>query len=99
MFRMSRRHAIERTHHPEPVRARRDVQVDFRRGDVFVSENFLDGSQIGAGFEQVRCEGVPQRMTCHPFLDSRRYGRPLDRLVVDLSVEVMASSHAVLGVH
>ena len=36
---MSRRHAIERTHHPESVRARRDVQADFRRGDVFVSED------------------------------------------------------------
>jgi len=37
----------------EAVLAGGDVEVDFGGGDVFVAEDFLDGAEIGAVFEQV----------------------------------------------
>ncbi len=34
--------------------------VDLGRGYVGVAEQFLDDSEIGAAFQQMRCEAVPQ---------------------------------------
>ena len=39
-----------------------NVRVDLRRRDVDVAEHLLDRTQVGTAFEQVRGEGVPQRV-------------------------------------
>src|SRR5450631_1599980 len=38
------------------------VQVDGGVSELGVSEKDLDGAQVGAGFEHMRCEAMPQRM-------------------------------------
>ena len=40
----------------------RDVRVDLGRRQVLVAQQLLDHSQVGAAVEQVRGEGMPQRM-------------------------------------
>lgn len=40
----------------------RDMQVDHGGGDLFVAEQFLDGVQMRACFEQMGSKGMPQRM-------------------------------------
>ena len=37
-----------------------DVRVDHGRGDVFVAEKLLDGSDVLAGFQQVGGEGAAE---------------------------------------
>jgi hypothetical protein len=44
---------VQRTPHAEP-RFRHDVRVDLRRLDAFVSEQFLNGADVRAAFEEVR---------------------------------------------
>jgi hypothetical protein len=39
-----------------------DVRVDLRRGDRAVTQELLDGPQIGAVFEHVRSIGVPEHV-------------------------------------
>ena len=39
-----------------------DVRVDLRCADIRVAEEFLDYAQIGAVFQQVRGEAVPQHV-------------------------------------
>ena len=89
---------IQRTHHPEPFRTGRDLQVDLGCCDVFVAENLLDGSQIGRRSEQVGCERVPQRMARHALLDPRRPCHAFDRFVLDLLVEVMTAPEGAFGI-
>jgi hypothetical protein len=48
------------------------VQVNFRRGDFFMPQPILDGSQISPGFQQVRRERVPQRVALLVRLNPRR---------------------------
>ena len=38
------------------------MQVDGGVSELGVSEKNLDGAQVGAGFQHVRCEAMPQRM-------------------------------------
>src|SRR5437879_5921725 len=45
-------------HQPAEV----DVRVALRRGEARVSEQLLDGTQVGARAEGMRCEGVPKRV-------------------------------------
>ena len=40
----------------------REMQVDRRFLQVAMSEQHLDGAQVGAGFEQMRGEAVAQRV-------------------------------------
>jgi hypothetical protein len=44
------RRLIQRTHHAKPVRTRRHVQVNLRRRDVLVAQQFLNGPQVHAAF-------------------------------------------------
>ena len=39
-----------------------DVSVPLRGGQTHVPQKLLNGAQIGAGLEQVRGEGMPQRV-------------------------------------
>jgi hypothetical protein len=43
------------------------VGVELRRREIGVAEHLLDGAQIGAAFEQVRREGVPQEVRMDAF--------------------------------
>ena len=54
-------HAIERAPHAAAA-AVQDVSVDHRRGHVAVTEEFLDGPYVVASLEEVRGEGVPERV-------------------------------------
>ena len=54
--------------------AREHMRVDLGRGHVFVSQKFLDGSNIRAGFEQVRRERMAQGVRRHAFVDARAPG-------------------------
>ena len=67
----------------------RNVQVNLRRRDLLMPMKVLDRPQIRPVFEQMRRERVPQRMTRHVLLDPRRRCRPLDRLVLNLPVQMM----------
>lgn len=42
--------------------------VDHGGFDVFVSHEFLNGSDVSAGFEQVRSEGMAQRVSGDAFV-------------------------------
>ena len=48
---------IERALHTELVLIQY-VSVDLRRFDVLMAEQFLDGTQIVAGFQKMRCKAV-----------------------------------------
>jgi hypothetical protein len=39
-----------------------DVRVDLRRRDVGMPKHFLDRAQVRAAFEQMRREGMSERM-------------------------------------
>lgn len=43
----------------------REMRIKLRRGDATVSQKLLDIAQIGAAIEQVRREGMPQRVAMH----------------------------------
>src|SRR5688572_26271490 len=47
------------------------VRIDLGRSNVCVSEHFLNGSEIGAAFEQVRSKRMAERVWCDPFLQAR----------------------------
>lgn len=38
------------------------MEIDHRGVDLFVTQEFLDGVQVRPGLQQVRCEGMAQRM-------------------------------------
>ena len=48
-----------------------DVRVDHGRADVMMAEQFLNGANIMASFEQVGGEAMPKRMTNSRF---RQFG-------------------------
>src|SRR4051812_21494645 len=54
----SRMRAVIRLHEPPEV----DVRVALRGGEARVPEELLDGTQVGARAEQMRREGVAERM-------------------------------------
>src|SRR5881394_3687078 len=39
-----------------------DMRVELGRGEVGVAEHFLDAAQVGAAFEEVGCERVPEQV-------------------------------------
>ena len=53
------RRSVERALDAEGPAAE-DVGVDHGRADVFVTEQLLDGADVGPGFQQVGREGVAQ---------------------------------------
>jgi hypothetical protein len=83
--------SIQRTHYAKSVLARRHVQVNLCRSYILVPEDFLDRTQIGAVLQQMSRKTMPQRMARHVFLDPCRLGSSLDRFIVYLAVQVMAT--------
>lgn len=63
----------------------RQVQVNARRLQVGMAEQYLDRSQIGAVLQQVRGKTMPQHMGAHALFDASVLGRIVaeipDRLV------------------
>ena len=57
----------------------RQVRVDLRRGDVGVAEHLLQRAQVAAAGQQVRGEGVAQRVRAHPVLQADRRARGAGR--------------------
>ena len=47
------------------------MRVDFRSRDTFMSEHLLYGAEVGAAFDEVRGEGVAERVRTHRFVDAR----------------------------
>ena len=58
------------------------VRVDHRRSDVLVAEQLLHRPNVAAVFQQVRGEGMPQRMAGHAFVDACNFSRLLARAIV-----------------
>lgn len=44
--------------------------IDFRRGNALVAQHALDGSQVGASFQQVGSKGVAEGMWTDVFGDA-----------------------------
>ena len=78
--------SIQWTDYAESVLTSRHVQVNLRRRDVFVPEDFLDGAQISSVLQQMCGEAVPQRVARHAFLDPCGLSSSLDRFIVNLPV-------------
>src|SRR4051812_42187051 len=74
----------------EPLGA--EVRVDLRRGDVRVAEHLLDRAQVAAAREEVRGEGVAQRVRAHPVLEPDGARMALDDLVEALPREAGATA-------
>ena len=71
-----------------------DVRVDLRGLDAAVAELLLDRPDIGAAFEKVRGEGVPEGVAGHVPVDTGPPGGLLDRSRHDGLVEVVPASDA-----
>ena len=55
-----------------------DVGVDLGGFDVFVAEEFLDGADVVAGFEQVGGEAVTEGVTAGGFDDAAGFDGGMD---------------------
>src|SRR5277367_2762614 len=58
----------------------RQMQVAAGRLQIGMAQQELNGTQVGAGFEQVRSEAVPQGMRVDTFIQSRACGCLLHRV-------------------
>ena len=47
-----------------------DMGINLRRGDIGVTEHFLDDAQVGAVAQQMRRKTVPQQMRVNIFFQS-----------------------------
>lgn len=53
------------------------VQINLRRLQFGVPQQFLHGADVGAVFEQMRGKGVPEHMRRHSFVQPGLTGRDL----------------------
>ncbi len=90
--------SIERAANPEPT-AVQNVGINHRRGHVAVAEEFLDGSDVLAGLEQVGREGVPERVARRGYGDPGSAHGLLHRPLEDRFVQVVATGPSCLGVN
>ena len=77
---------IQRTSHPHPIHPHCHMQIDLRRRNILMPQQFLDRPEISPAFQQARRKRMPQGMTRHPLGDSRILRASLDRLVVNSGV-------------
>ena len=66
------------------------MRINHCRAHIFVAEKFLHGSNIVAAFEQMRREGMPQRMTRGRFREGGRADSILDCRLQNALRHVMA---------
>src|SRR3954470_21379917 len=69
----------------------REVRVELGRGDVRVAEHLLQRAQVAAAGQQVRGEGVTQRVRAHPVRQPGSGGVALDDLVQALAGQAGAA--------
>src|SRR4051794_12315632 len=69
----------------------REVGVDLGRGDVGVAEHLLEGTEVAAAGQQVRREGVTQRVRAHAVGEPRAARVALDDLVEALAGQPAAA--------
>ena len=70
------------------------VRVDHRGFHVRVSEVLLDLADVDAVEQQVRCDGVPERMGRDRLVDPRRARRAANRFLDDGLADVVAAHDA-----
>jgi hypothetical protein len=61
-------------------------------------QQILDLPQVRSVLQQVRRKRMPQRMARHPFLDPGLMSGPLDRLIIDLPVQMVSPPDSGLGI-
>ena len=66
-----------------------DMCVDHRRRHVLVPEQFLNGANVVATFEQVGRKGMPKGVTAGRFSYPRSANREFDRILQVLFGDVM----------
>lgn len=61
---LSRQGSTEFVHQTQSILSRlmRQMQINHRRSDLLMTEQFLDRVQMRSGFKQMCREGMPQRM-------------------------------------
>lgn len=64
------------------------MRVNFRRGDAFMAEHLLHGAKVGAAFDEMCGEGVPERVRTHRLVDARLFYPLLDEHEDHLAGEV-----------
>ena len=69
----------------------RQVRVDLRRGEIGVTEHLLQRAQVTPSREQMRREGVTQRVRAHALREPRGACVTLDDLVETLTRETRAT--------
>src|SRR5262245_60964672 len=74
----SRTRMVPAVHLAQP--ARRDVRVDLGRGDVGMAEERLDDPEIGTAGEEMRREGVAERVGRDAAAEARRERTAPDEL-------------------
>jgi len=70
------------------------MRVDLRRGHVLVAQQLLHRADVVTRLDQVRREGVPQRVGRGRFVDTGAAHRSLHRALHALLEEVMAALYA-----
>jgi hypothetical protein len=73
---------------------REDVGIDLGGGNLGVAEEFLDGADIVAGFEEMGGEGVAEGMATDGFGDLGELDGGADGALEDLFIEMMAAGFA-----
>ena len=68
--------------------------VDHRGLDVGVAEQLLNGSQVGAGLQQMGGKGMPQGVGGSPLGDIGRSGGQLDRLLIAARIFEVPADYA-----
>ena len=68
------------------------MRVNLRGGDAFVAKHLLHGAEVGAAFDEVCGERVPEGVRTHCFLDARVFHPLLDEHENHLAGEVRPSA-------
>lgn len=55
-----------------------DMRIDFRRAYAGMAEHLLDGQQVGAAFQKVGCEAMPESMWADGLIDAVSLGQIFD---------------------
>src|SRR5262245_19859310 len=80
--------SVERARHSERP-AVDEAVVDHRAPDVAVAEQRLNGANVDARLEEVRCKAVAERLASGWFVDSRRVRSGAHRILNRRFIEVM----------
>src|SRR5215470_15625081 len=64
-----------------------DLGIDLRRRQAGVAEQFLDLPQVGAGRQQMRGEGMPERVRCGSVRQGQAGAQVLDQKLHDTGPE------------